>query len=88
MCYILNMWKLIFYLSLFGWFDGYVLLWLVKHDSEAWFEVLGLAVIVLVQAYSVSEYVYVRVRALEELICNVDKLQDEVKKLKQKLEDR
>lgn len=80
--------KLIFYLSLFGWFDSYVLLWLVKHDAEAWFEVLGLAVIVLVQAYSVAEYVYVRVRALEETIRDVDKLQDEVKELKQKLEGR
>lgn len=84
----LGMLKLTFYLALFGWFNGYVILWLVEHDVTDWFKWGGIAFIVVVQAYAVAEYVYVRVRALEETIRDVDKLQEEVKELKQKLEGR
>lgn len=88
MYYILNMLKLTFYLTLFGWFNGRLILWLVEHDVTDWYKWGVIAFIILVQAYAVAEYVYVRVRALEETIRDVDKLQEEVKELKKKLEDR
>lgn len=82
------MWKLIFYLALFGWFNCYVILWLMEHDVTDWVKWGGIAFIMLVQAYAVAEYVYVRSRALGEMIREIDKLKEEVEQLKQRLEEQ
>ena len=80
------MWKLMLILVTATCFDAQVILWLVNHDVDTLYELATIAIIVVVQAYAVAEYVYVRSRALGEMIREMDKLKEEVEQLKQRLD--
>lgn len=82
------MWKLMLVLVPAACFDAQVILWLVDHDVDTLYELATIAIIVGVQAYAVAEYVYVRSRALGEMIREMDKLKEEVEQLKQRVEEQ